>query len=463
MNDRRPAREVQVLVVGAGPAGLTAAATLARYGVSTLLVDRRAEVGAAPRATVISLRSMEIFRAMGLEAELRGGSVDVEMLAWRCRTLAEVGNGEASDVGFPSRGRAARLSPTTPLCAPQDHLERVLSRYVGALAPVVVRRGVELVDLEVGPDGVDARLSDSTQVHARYLIAADGAHSTVRSMLDIGMTVPPTELTGFTVVMRAPLWDRIGPHRYLIYSVGAPGAEGVFIPAGPDDRWVYAAETTAPDSEAAALERIRVAAGDASLSAEIHGIHRVTAVSQLAERFRHDSAFLVGDAAHRVTPRGATGMNTAVHDGFDLGWKLGWVLAGWAPPHLLDTYEAERRPVAEHNVARSADPTGSWRSAEQELRADLGGRLPHARLRDGRSTLDLLGPGLTILRRRAPGRPPPRTPDSAAMITRLVDEKASRAIGLDENGVIVRPDGKYVRTARAARIRHTAQSDAAVR
>ena len=99
--------------------------------------------------------------------------------------------------------------------------------------------------------------------------------------------------------------------------------------------------------------------------------------AQLAERFRHEDVFLVGDAAHRVTPRGGTGMNTAIHDGYDLGWKLAWVLRGWAPADLLDSYESERRAVAEHNVARSADPNGSRRHAEEALLADLGGRIPH--------------------------------------------------------------------------------------
>ena len=88
--------------------------------------------------------------------------------------------------------------------------------------------------------------------------------------------------------------------------------------------------------------------------------------------------FLAGDAAHRVTPRGGTGLNLALHDGFDLGWKLAWVLRGWAGPALLDSYEAERRPVAEHTAARSADPHGSLRAPEQEVHADLGGRIPHA-------------------------------------------------------------------------------------
>jgi 2-polyprenyl-6-methoxyphenol hydroxylase-like FAD-dependent oxidoreductase len=96
-----------------------------------------------------------------------------------------------------------------------------------------------------------------------------------------------------------------------------------------------------------------------------------------------------------MTRRGATGMNTAILSGHDLGWKLAWVHRGWAGDELLDTYEAERRPVAEHNLARSVDPNGSLRAASEGLHVDLGGRIPHVWLPDGRSTLGLLGPGLT--------------------------------------------------------------------
>ena len=160
--------------------------------------------------------------------------------------------------------------------------------------------------------------------------------------------------------------------------------------------------------------------GDLEVSIERTGAFSFAA--QLADRFRAGNVFLAGDAAHRVTPRGGTGMNTAIRGGHDLGWKLGWVLRGWAGPELLDTYEAERRPIAAHNVARSADPDGSAREAADELHVDLGGRIPHVWVRSdaGRvSTLDLLGPGLTLFtgpesppgrrsRRRAAGhRPPP--------------------------------------------------------
>src|SRR3954452_8139622 len=121
------AQEVDVLVVGAGPAGLTAAAALRRYGVDVLVLERKARLSAHPRATVVSTRSMELLRSWGLDDAIRAGGIpDVEWLALVAETLADADRGEAVALGLPTKQQAAVLSPTAPLCAPQGHTEAVL-------------------------------------------------------------------------------------------------------------------------------------------------------------------------------------------------------------------------------------------------------------------------------------------------------------------------------------------------
>src|SRR5688572_24747717 len=130
---RADAEHVPVLVVGAGPAGLTAAVTLARAGIECLLVDRRPGVSSLPRATVASTGTMELLRSWGLDDEIRAGSNDAEMQMLVCRTLAEASAGTAFPVGYPTRSQSSVISPATPLCVPQDHVETVLLDHLATL------------------------------------------------------------------------------------------------------------------------------------------------------------------------------------------------------------------------------------------------------------------------------------------------------------------------------------------
>lgn len=451
--------EVPVLVVGAGPAGLTAAITLARSGIQTLVVERRPRPSELPRATGISTATMELLRSWGLEPRVRAGAIDVEWQLWACETLASARRGLAVDAGLPTREQSALVSPTAPACAPQDHLEPVLEDHLGSFAEARVDRGVEVTDVEVRTDGFAVGLEEMGTgrrrwVRSRYLIAADGIRSTVRRAL--GVPTRGGEHLGerLAVLFRAPLWDLVGELRYGLYPITGGDVPCFFLPVGNPDRWVYGAEWD-PDRDGVAgltpervTDSIRLAAGDPDLTPRIERIGTASYAVELADRFRADDAFLIGDAAHRVTPRGGTGMNSAIRDGYDLGWKLAWVLRGWADERLLDTYEAERRPVAEHNAARSADPNMSGRGVAGELRADLGGRIAHSWLPgdEGRvSTLDLLGDGLTLF--TGPHGGPwhaaaGSAPGAVSVTVRPLDELTARALGVRGAGALLaRPDG----------------------
>ena len=447
--------EIPVLVVGGGPAGLATAVELARHEIPTLLVERRLVLSSHPRATVLGLRSVELMRAWGLEAAVRARSVDVDPRMLDVETLASAAGGSPLEVGYPNREQSRMLSPVEVACVAQDEVEPLMLAHVRDQPHARVALGTELTGIWPGTDGVgvglrDVRTGALRTVRAGYVVAADGARSAVRRSLGIALLGTEDVMVGVTTLLRAPLWDVVGPHRHLLYSVNHPDAPGTFLPTGRSDRWLYGfrPEGGKPPSDRRVAELVRLGAGAPDLPVRIERSRGFSSAAQLAERFRSGRVLLAGDAAHRVTPRGGTGLNLALHDGFDLGWKLAWVLRGWDAPELLETYEAERRPVAEHTAARSADPRGSIRAPEQEVHADLGGRIRHVWSGE-RSTLDLLSPGLTLFAAAdseadwAAAAAALRYP--APVAARRLDPVAARAVGADgRSAVLVRPDGKPV-------------------
>ncbi len=315
-----------------------------------------------------------------------------------------------------------------------------------------VERGVELVSLERADDGGHMlTLEDPARrrrlVRAGYVIGADGIRSRVRGQLGIATDGTEDLETRWGMLLPRPALGpgRRAPLRDLLHHLRAGGQD---LHPGRQARPLgFATDSAeAPRRGPRRSSWVRHAAGDPSLPVEIERTMPVTFGIALAERFRAGSAFLIGDAAHRVTPRGGTGINTAIRDGFDLGWKLGWVLRGWADEALLESYERERRPVAEHNTMRSTRSDGSILGNTAGLAADIGGRVAHVWVeRDGGlvSTIDLLGDGLTLfVGPEHDGAAPGGEHGGAAIAVERLDAIAARALGLGPGGALLaRPDG----------------------
>ena len=242
----------------------------------------------------------------------------------------------------------------------------------------------ELVSFAQAADGVLATVRDrvtgeSRTIRAGYLVGADGHRSAVRAQLGIAMEGPPDLGQFFSMLFRADLSDVLGEKRYGLYALEGDGPPRVLVPSGTDDRYVHAIPLPPgiDDATVAAMfppERcvalIREVTGRPELEVELLATAAFAFSAQVAERWRDGRVFLVGDAAHRMTPRGGRGMNTAIADAFDLSWKLAFVARGIADPALLDSYEAERGPIGRRNVAMSMAPAGG--GSDDGLAEDLG-------------------------------------------------------------------------------------------
>ena len=361
-----PGATVDVAIVGGGPVGLTLAALLDRFGVTSCVFEKRASLHRNPQAHVINTRTMEILRELGIEHAVQAAAAPPLLLRWItwCESLAGRELGRISLQGQHAGALVQRLSlsPTTIANLAQNRLEPLLLDLVRRSARSQVRFGSEVVAV-VGR-GSDALLhlrdhdGCETAITATWVVACDGAGSNTRRALGIEMAGPSSLQKFVSIYFEANLerWiaGRTGP---LFWIVGAK-ARGVIIGFDLVRTWAlmvpYDEPHTAGDFSPEVAERlVREAIGDSSATFRIASVGNWNMSAQLAERYREDRVFLAGDAAHRFPPSGGLGMNTGIQDAHNLAWKLAAVVRGKAGEGLLDSYEAERRPVAQNNCDQS--------------------------------------------------------------------------------------------------------------
>ena len=361
--DRKPVDavvEVPVFIVGAGPTGLTASVLLSRFGVDSLTIERHPGTSIYPRAIAINTRSMEVLRGLGLERQVRAAGFDAEPRVATSSTLID-----PDVVVSPSLGTPADVSPSEFTMCSQFALEPILRREAESSPRARVWFSTELVAFEQSAELIRARIVDrvsgyQTEVRARYMVAADGANSVVRPQLGLQLVGAGGLGHNVAVHFTAPLMSYLSRRPIFLHFVENDRARGLMFTTDGASRWVfntgYAPDKgESPDdfTESRCVQLIRDGSGVANLDAEVRAIIPWEMHGDMSTRSRAGGVFLAGDAAHRMTPAGGLGMNTGIQDAHNLAWKLAAVQQGWADEALLDTYEVERRPVAQANVNRS--------------------------------------------------------------------------------------------------------------
>jgi 2,4-dichlorophenol 6-monooxygenase len=362
--------DTDVLVVGAGPAGLTAAALLARDGVDAITVTKYPDTAHSPRAHITNQRTLEVLRDLGIEDAVRAVATPNELMGnnvW-ATSFADPELARLSTWGTAADRISdyAAASPTQMCNIPQHLLEPVIlhgARRAGA----DIRFTTELITISQDAERVHAvvRRRDTGEeytIRARYAIGADGGRSRVAEQLGF----PFAGETGLGAA--ANVWLEADLTRYCAHRPGTlywmcrPGSDywvgsGTWICVKPWTEWVLLFmydPAEEPDlSEAAVLERARLTIGDPDIDIRIKSVAEWEINHVVATQYRQGRVFLAGDAAHRHPPANGLGTNTSIQDVYNLSWKLTAVLRGQAGPALLDSYHDERQPVGHQVVDRA--------------------------------------------------------------------------------------------------------------
>ncbi len=352
-----------VLVVGAGPVGLTMAGELARHGIRPRIIDRLKEPLPFCRAIGVTPRTLEVWDDMGIARDMIDAGIWID-------TVRSIFNGQVTDL-------TDDLSdlPFARLGLPQNHTERLLTRHLGGFG-IEIERGISLDGLAQEGGQVQAVLVDGNgkreEASFRYVVGCDGAHSAVRRALGIafeGSAIPMVFMLGDVHID----WSLPSAVMLRFVQMTEGGPPRIFIAVPLPEEGRYRVSAAAPPSLAGAgegtghgiqsemslpgIEHLQTAAEllpEKAVLSDLRWSSLFRISMRLASHYRRGNAFIAGDAAHIHPPTGGQGMNTGIQDAYNLAWKMALVLKGVGRESLLDSYEGERLPVGEEVVARTS-------------------------------------------------------------------------------------------------------------
>lgn len=370
----RPPAATDVLIVGAGPVGLTLAAALVAEGIDVVLVDQQAAGGDTSRAAVVHARTLEVLEGLKVSENLVGRGVIVPRFTIRDRDRVLMA------VDF---SKLPTAYPFT-LMVPQDVTEAVLRERLLALGGRIYRP-YQVTAVTQDTDGATATMAGGETVRAAYVVGADGMHSVVRDQTGTGFS-GDTYARSFVLADVHMDWPLPDDEVTLYFS---PAGLVVVAPLPGGRHRIVATVDEAPEKPDRGLVQALLSARgperDEALVADVVWSARFRLHHRLADHFRAGRIFLAGDAAHVHSPAGGQGMNTGIQDAVALAARLTAVLRGGAAESELDRYEAERRPVAAdvvtftHRLTRLATARRLPQQKARNVLLQGLGRLPPAR------------------------------------------------------------------------------------
>ncbi|MET0932019.1 MAG: FAD-dependent monooxygenase [Aeromicrobium sp.] len=364
--------ETDVLIVGSGPAGSSAALFLSTLGIPNIMITKYRWTANTPRAHITNQRAMEIFRDVGIDDQVLADATEHSLVGDTvfCTSIAgeEIGRIRTWGTGADREADYQLASPCLTVDIPQTYLEPILVKNA-TMRGTKAQFSTEYVSHVQDADHVDVSVVDRLTGHAytiraRYLIGADGARSKVAADIDLPLEGAMDVAGSMNITFTADIAEYVGHRPSVLYWVIQPGSNVGGIGAGlvrmvrPWNEWLIVwgfdiAQEPPVVDEVAAVQIVRNLLGMPDLDVEITGTSLWGNNEVYATHLQNGRVFCAGDAIHRHPPSNGLGSNTSIQDSYNLAWKLAAVLRGQAGDALLDTYTAERAPVAERIVKRA--------------------------------------------------------------------------------------------------------------